>query len=218
MIILKWIIVTIASLSLIPMAKLVKKMTGDSELSRKFMHTTSQGVILYASLVVFDGTFSSVLVPFAYAVISYFLVWTGILDNCLRRKDGNDNMNSILYVSGAYLLLAQLTLIDYHFKIPFALGALALMIGDSVAALIGKNFGKYSKKFKNGKSVIGSLAFVLSSLLCMFILVTVIGYNVAIWKLVVLSIIGAFMELYSDDFDNILIPITVAFSAYLLLF
>ena len=217
--ILKYLLMIPSLLCVVPICNLVNKFTGDKELARKTGHTLEHFILLFGCIVIFEGTVHSVFLPFLYSIVATILMHLKVKQlDFLERDNGNTNRCCTLFAGGAFMLLSILTLIDTRFKVPFILGVFALNFGDSAAALIGKRFGKYSMKFKNGKSAIGSLAFIIATFISINILMLCIGFEVVLWKLLVLSIVGAFMEFFSDDLDNFLIPITVGFLAFVLLF
>lgn len=87
-------------------------------------------------------------------------------------------------------------------------------VGDALAALIGKKFGKHKIKLKiadGKKSVEGSLAMFVSSAVSVFIVLTLRG-GLAVWESLVISVAAAvvcmFVELISKGgFDTVSCPV-----------
>lgn len=137
-----------------------------------------------------------------------------------------------------------------HASLPYALGlcitigfyppevaiisVLALTVGDPIAAFVGGKWGK--RRFKNGKSIEGSIAGVSGSFLAGLIACIIITYLqdtknlLPVWKnglefttllIILLSSISAFIfELISTDGffdDNLTIPVGSGFVATVLL-
>lgn len=122
--------------------------------------------------------------------------------------------SSKLVLSQIYLLLGlsyPLWISDYdQFNIAQLSGLLTVGIADSFASLIGSRFGKY-KLFGTRKSIEGSLAFIWSQLIVFFVL---IYYNLVTlneWPnliLIVMSILlTCFVEAFTTDNDNLILPI-----------
>ncbi|ACJ17204.1 Hypothetical integral membrane protein [Thermococcus onnurineus NA1] len=105
-------------------------------------------------------------------------------------------------------------IVVYFFPEEIAIGAIAVAtIGDALAAIIGKSFGRH--RFKNGKSVEGSLAYFISGLLILWPLV---GLPLAVLG----SLAGMLAEFYNlppdDNFSNQLAIATVLYLADILVF
>ncbi|MBO8175168.1 MAG: phosphatidate cytidylyltransferase [Thermococcus sp.] len=105
-----------------------------------------------------------------------------------------------------YFALAALIIV-YFFPEDIAIGSIAVAtLGDAIAAIIGKPFGKH--RFKNGKSIEGSLAYFVTALL---ILIPLIDIPHAI----VGALAGTLAEFYElppdDNFSN---QLAVAITLY----
>ena len=88
----------------------------------------------------------------------------------------------------------------------FSMGILSLACGDGVASVVGKIFGKTPSPFGIAKTVEGSIA-------C-FIAIFFVGffYLDSTISALILATIGMIVEMFpTKDFDNILIPIIIAF-------
>ncbi len=91
-------------------------------------------------------------------------------------------------------------------------------LGDAMAAIIGKRFGKH--RFKNGKSLEGSAAFFITSFLVLFFVLPLdYRFIFVLVGALIGSLIGAFVELYNvppnDNFSN---QIFISLALYLLSF
>ena len=84
-----------------------------------------------------------------------------------------------------------------------------LAFGDPIASAIGYRWGRY--RFKNGKSLVGSLAFLLASWTVLTIyLATFAAMPVPEWLLLaaVMGLAGAMVEVLVDKIDdNFTIPV-----------
>ena len=111
-----------------------------------------------------------------------------------------------------YFAAASFTVV-YFFSEEIAVGAITVAtVGDALAAIIGKSFGRH--RFKNGKSLEGSLAYFISGLLILWPLV---GLPIA----VIGSLAGMLAEFYNlppdDNFSNQLAVATAIYLAGLLI-
>jgi len=106
-----------------------------------------------------------------------------------------------------YFTIAAL-LVIYLFPREVAIGSISVAtLGDAMAAIIGKSYGRH--RFKNGKSVEGSLAYFITGLL---ILTPLVGLKMALLA----SLVGMIVEFYGlppdDNFSN---QLAIAITLYL---
>jgi phytol kinase len=95
----------------------------------------------------------------------------------------------------------------------FTAGILYLALGDSVAALIGKPFGKHRYKiFGNKKSLEGSIAFMIVAMAITYWVIYIAPSHLhAAWPIIVwLPLLGAVVEaVLPFGLDNLLLPIVI---------
>ena len=135
-----------------------------------------------------------------------------------RAKTGVDTC--VVFALGCILCVPDWSLLPWvdlgcTLIVACGLGIFALSFGDGFAALIGKRYGKYTPKLYANKSVAGTLACVLFAFLGMALVSLMMGHVVAAWKLLVLGVLAAVLEIFSGDWDNIAIPIPVMIVGYL---
>jgi len=192
------------------------------ELVRKLIHLTSLSIpIIYyfipkaVALVILGCItgFAIVLDLSRYFSPQIGKVFYKIFGFLLRRHEVDakkKNLNGATYV----LLSATLGVLIFP-KMIFITAFSILIIGDSMAALIGRKYGRH--KFM-AKSFEGTLAFFISS--CIVILFTPkIGYFSEEFIIgFVVAFIGAITENISFRYidDNLSIPIVVGFTMWLL--
>lgn len=113
------------------------------------------------------------------------------------------------YISSNWFLLGCFLSVLLFPKEVAMLGITVLIFGDAFAALIGMRFGKH--KFKNGKSLEGTLGFTAVSLLFLAGFALVLDFSRAFtWAAAVAVPIVAVAEIYSKELkmdDNLLIPL-----------
>ena len=95
-------------------------------------------------------------------------------------------------------------------------GTLMLGVGDPVASIVGKKWGK--RKIAGGKSLEGTLGFFLSSALTLFILFSLVTPHITLGTRILISAVialgGALTELFTGRIeDNFSIPLAGGFFA-----
>ena len=192
------------------------------ELVRKLIHLTSLLIpIVYyfiskTSAAIILGSLSFIAVTLDLA--RYFSPEVGkvfykIFGFLLRRHEVDEKKKNL---NGAtYVLLSGLIGILIFPKIIFITAFAILIIGDIMAALIGRKFGKH--KFL-AKSLEGTLAFFLSS--CIVVIFTPkVGY---FYEEIIIGFIAAFIGAITENIsfgfvdDNLSIPLIVGFSMWIL--
>lgn len=120
-----------------------------------------------------------------------------------KRKEVKSLTGSPFFLGGCFLTLLL-------FEPEYAIGGIIyLSIGDMCAVIVGKNFGKI-KIFK--KTLEGSIAFVVSTILIMMLLNFYGILNLSIIGIITGSFICTFVELLPVRIDdNLTIPIAGAF-------
>jgi len=124
----------------------------------------------------------------------------GEIDTIAREHEKKSIGAHIYFALAAFIIV-------YFFPKDIAIGSIAVAtLGDAIAAIIGKPFGKH--RFKNGKSLEGSLAFFMTSLLILSILMD-------IPHAVIGALAGTLAEFYElppdDNFSN---QLSVALTLY----
>ncbi|MBN2800061.1 MAG: hypothetical protein JXX28_13030 [Deltaproteobacteria bacterium] len=103
---------------------------------------------------------------------------------------------------------------------PGVLGLVALSVGDPAAAIIGRRFGR--TRLRSGRSLEGTLAFVVAALLLAVPWVVFLRPEIALLPGLVATlgavVVGAVVELFADRVDdNLAIPVSTAWTAALIL-
>lgn len=209
---------------------MAKSIELDFEIKRKLFHLSSLVVpffyLLLSQLVMLPRLTMIIVLVIVTAVILYVDISRHYN---LKVKDAVDNIFSVIMrqreLSGTFALSGMsyffmgTLLVVALFPRGLAITAmLVLILADTVAALVGM---KYGEKLKNGKSWMGSVAFmsvsVLVSILCYF----TIGYATTFLVILLSSAFTTAAEFYACSWrvnDNILIPLIYAFSTFILSF
>ena len=192
------------------------------ELVRKLIHLTSLLIpIVYyfisktsAAIILGSLSFFAITLDLArYFSPEVGKVFYKIFGFLLRRHEVDEKKKNL---NGAtYVLLSGLIGILIFPKIIFITAFAILIVGDIMAALIGRKFGKH--KFL-AKSLEGTLAFFLSS--CIVVIFTPkVGY---FYEEIIIGFIAAFIGAITENIsfgfvdDNLSIPLIVGFSMWIL--
>ncbi|AAL81284.1 phosphatidate cytidylyltransferase [Pyrococcus furiosus DSM 3638] len=121
----------------------------------------------------------------------------------IAREHEKRGIGAHIYFAAASLIIVLL------FPREVAIGSIAVAtLGDAVAAIVGKSFGNH--RFKNGKSIEGSLSHFIVGLLILFPLV---GFKIAI----IGAFVGTLAEFYEvPPDDNFSSQLIIAITLYLL--
>ncbi|NJF25198.1 diacylglycerol/polyprenol kinase family protein [Thermococcus sp. Bubb.Bath] len=197
------------------------------ELRRKALHLT--GLTIPAFYIAFGGEFTLTFVAISFSlfvVLEPFRIIEGFRDKIkLRLRLINPDMVAGVEMlerqvhtiersheregvaAHIYFALASLIVI-YFFDRNIAVAAITVAtLGDAMAAIIGVRFGRH--RFKNGKSLEGSLAYFITAF---FVIYPLLGPVMAL----IGALTGALTEFYElppdDNFSN---QVCVALALYL---
>ena len=180
------------------------------EIPRKFSHIMACLITLPMIYHAFKGTIH-VLLSSLFVIITVIVMYkTGYFEKNTKRESSEDNLQAGALMFGGFVFNFIISYFVPEYSMGVLLGVLTLGLGDPAACFIGKAFGKH--KFHNNKSVEGFIGFILIAAIGMFLFT-----HITIWKLLILSTVGAIAELYSGDKDNLLIQLAVALMAFIIL-
>ena len=180
------------------------------EIPRKFGHLELCYITIPMVYFSFNGTIHMIMYPILGLVIALILKCTGLLKKLVERNnEEDDNLGSTSCLIIGFLIN---TIIAYFFPayaIPMML-AVMTTTGDVSACIVGKLYGKH--KIYKKKTLEGCLAFIALAFVSMYIF-----SGLAVWKLLIIAIVGAVVELYSDKYDNLIGQLVTAFVAFIIL-
>jgi phytol kinase len=183
-----------------------------THVSRKIFHIAISNWWLIA-MMFFDDVIYAAIIPMIFLILNIASYDMGILS---EMDSSTDQGLGVIYYP-----LSLLILVIFSFgiiKAPY-IGLIGIMIlgyGDGFAALIGKWFGK--KKTILLKTVIGSLAMFLISMIITIIITIVYNTPNQLWMILIIPALATLLELYgTKGVDNLSIPIITSFVFFLLL-
>lgn len=201
------------------MKKTLKKRS-DLHLARKFWHMIP-GLII--SLIIFFEPINLFLFTLILGVSGLMVGFFEILRlrndqvNLLAIKTAKIVMRKeeLREISGTpYYLLSSFIVLLFFPKEIAILSILYLAIGDPIASIFGIKFGKDSYRFKNGKSVVGTIASVSFCMVITLFLGLFFNWNTS--QLYTISLFGGLAGGLSETFniedinDNFTIPLISA--------
>ena len=155
---------------------------------------------------VFDNRVHTVIIPVTFVFINLMAMKKQIIPGMYREK--NDTYGTVLYA----ISLALMNLVAYindSFVLPAGMGIFALSFGDGFAAINGRLNSKYNASIKKGKSLFGTVACFIFSLVGIWIVCFLVGSDLSILLMLLLAAISTIMELIGGKIDNLLVPLGV---------
>jgi dolichol kinase len=155
-------------------------------------------------IILLPITITFIFLDFSRHYISFIgKTYSFLFDRVTRNIEKQKNN-----ITGATYYLVGCLFTIYFFKdVSIIMSSLLIMsISDSVAALIGRSYGR--TEIYKGKTLEGSFSFLLSTI----IILSIFSVNLNLYAVVFISIIIMFVELFSSDRinDNLTIPICSA--------
>ncbi len=185
-----------------------------AEIARKTIHLSSLW-IPFAYLYLSKSIMLQILIPLSLLALSIDLsrrIFPKI--NRLVARFFNEIMRSeekeLASLSGATYMLISASITIAAFNQESAILALTiLMVSDSLAALVGRRFGKVRIV---GKSLEGSLSFAISAVMIYYFFIQVYGFHLPQEKTFLAIIVGTLVELFAKKVfldDNLAIPLSI---------
>lgn len=191
---------------MILLATLIQKLFKlSNEFSRKIIHI-AVGNWIFIALYYFEDWYIAIIGPLAFILIN-FLSYKFTIFKAMELEEKNPG--TIYYP----ISLAVCTLLTYSRQpliiLPY-LGIMAMTWGDGMAAVIGKKWPL--KQIRPGKSVGGSTAFFIFTLIVSLVYLFIEAGNLSLTIVFVFALgtafIGGMIELFSPkDLDNLTVPI-----------
>ena len=179
------------------------------ELPRKVGHMLVCFITYPMIYFSFKGTIHTIIFP-ALALLFVLIARPFGLLNLFKREETDDNLDSVIYLITGSLINFTIAYFNPAYLIPSALGVMSLGLGDPMACFVGKSVGKH--KIYKRKTLEGTIGFIIGATIAMYIF-----SGLTLWKLLIVAICSAIVELYSDKYDNALIQIVCALVAFLII-
>lgn len=200
--------------AVIGLATLLQKkgILGD-EGARKFIHIGVSNWWILAMLA-FDDVWLASIPPLTFILLNYISYKSNLLK--AMERGGKGNLGTV-YFPISLLILVVLSFGLWDAPWIGGLGILILGYGDGFAAIVGTRFGTHKLVF--GKSLEGTLAMFVSSLVVAVLLMWIVSAPLPIWTAFLFAITASAVELLTPKgFDNLTVPLFVSGFAYFLTF
>ena len=158
----------------------------------------------------FKGTIHMIIYPMLGLLSVFIMYRTGLLQKLVERKNKEDNnLGSTSCLIIGFMINGVISYFNPAYTMPMMLAVMSTT-GDVAACFVGKLFGKH--KIYKKKSLEGFLAYIVLAVVSMYIF-----SGISIYYLLPIGIVGAIIELYSDDYDNLVTQLVCALFAFLIL-
>ena len=183
------------------------------ELSRKAVHLSALAVPLCA----YYSLFAAQIILLFFIVFYSFSEWKKVAGKpffaqTLISRMQRDNERNTYAKAPLFLAIGVLLAISLFSWTASLIGIYMAGFCDTLAAMVGKKWGRTKLPFFARKTYAGSLAFLAAALPVSFIFLPPS-------KAIIISVVGAFLEsLPFKDWDNLTVSLVVAFLAEQFLF
>lgn len=183
-----------------------------SEVSRKIIHISIcfTWIIIYKF---FEGSWQSLVMPFSFIIINALSLKYHFFKG--MEREGEKSTPGTVYYAMAITLLFASGLIWPETLIPGGVATFCLSFGDGFAALFGEFFGKRSPKITKSKSLIGSAACFVFSVIGVCIFSAFVPTGLEFYEILIIGLATSVLELVGWGLDNFTISIGVMLLATL---
>lgn len=212
------IIVSLIFIGLIFVAAKVFEKAG-KEASRKFIHIMLSNWWIIA-IIFFDNVFFAALLPAVFIIINYASYKMDII-KVMERDEEDENKNSLgtVYYAISLFILSIITFGPLKNPLIGLCGIAVMGYGDGLAAVIGQSIKSPQFKIRgNTKSVAGSTAMFLVTLMIIAGFLTYSGATYIAIKSILIAILMTIVEAVSiKGTDNISVPLLTSLLAFLMI-
>lgn len=183
-----------------------------AEISRKIIHIS----ICFTWIIIyhfFRGSWQCLVMPISFIIINALSLKYHFFKG--MEREGEKSTPGTVYYAMAITLLFAASLIWEETLIPGGVATFCLSFGDGFAALFGEFFGKKSPKITKTKSLVGSLACAVFSIIGIYILSIFVPVNLEFYEILIIGLATAIFELVGFGLDNFTITIGVMLLATL---
>lgn len=178
-----------------------------SELSRKLIHI----LICFTWLVLyrfFEGSPQILVMPASFVIINAlslkFKFFKGM------EREGEKSTPGTVYYALAITVLMGLSLVFPKTLIPGGIAVFCLSFGDGFAAIFGEFFGDRSPRITKTKSLVGSIACLVFSVVGVYILSLFVNIGLSLPQVLIIGAATTVLELAGLGLDNFTISFGIA--------
>ena len=182
------------------------------EVSRKIIHIS----ICFTWIVIYEffaNSWQCLVMPISFIIINALSLKYHFFKG--MEREGEKSTPGTVYYAIAITLLFASALIWPETLIPGGVATFCLSFGDGFAAIFGEFFGKKSPKITKNKSLVGSLACFVVSVIGIYILSIFVPVSLELYEILIIGLATAVFELVGFGLDNFTITIGVMLLATL---
>lgn len=173
------------------------------ELPRKVVHIMAgMGWIIYK--LFFEGTFHPIIISSSFVIIAILSKYCDFLK---IQKKNNDY--GLIYFTGSMTAMSFISFVFPDAFDAFGIAIICLSVGDGMAAIIGKKFGRTKWNKNLPKTIEGTFGGIFFSFCIITAISVYFQFNLSITGILIITIIAGTVEIISDKFDNIAISAAV---------
>lgn len=183
------------------------------EITRKIIHILAGSGWCILS-VFLKGTIHTVVITCSFIVIAVISSSGKMrLFNFMEREDGG--LGTVYFTISMALMAFVSYLVPSLFE-AYGVGIISLSFGDGMAGLLGNSIKKHNKKLIGEKTLLGTLACIISTVISVTILSRVFNIPLSFLEICFIGFITGILELISGKFDNFIIPFGIMGLTYIL--
>ncbi len=183
-----------------------KKLGLPSELSRKLIHI----LICFTWLVLykfFAGSWQILVMPVSFVIINALSLKYRFFAG--MEREGEKSTPGTVYYALAITILMALSLIFPQTLVPSGVAVFSLSFGDGFAAIAGHYFGKSSIKLTKTKTLVGTAACFVFTMIGIGILACFVPHGLTLWQIGVIALAASALELVGYGLDNFTVTLGV---------
>ena len=122
-------------------------------------------------------------------------------------RTGKDETPGTVYYALSIMIMSIVTLVNEQMIIPCGIGLFCMAFGDGMAGVVGKKAsGIFAKPITKEKSLGGSIACIIFSIVGCELLLLFMGQDPAIARVALIGILCGVLELPGHGLDNLTVP------------
>ena len=183
-----------------------KKLSLPAELSRKLIHV----LICFTWLVLYNffaGSWQILVMPVSFVIINALSMKYRFFAG--MEREGEKSTPGTVYYALAITVLMALSLVFPQTLVPSGVAVFSLSFGDGFAAIAGYYFGKRSLKLTKTKTLVGTSACFIFTLIGIGILSCFVPLGLGFWQVALIALAASVLELVGYGLDNFTVTLGV---------
>ncbi|MBR4865306.1 MAG: hypothetical protein IKU11_01350 [Clostridia bacterium] len=183
----------------------------EGEVTRKIVHIGC-GFSWFIMSRFFGATIHLLIPPLTFVALNYISYKKDTFSG-MERSD-KSSMGTVFYPVSMAILSGYVVFVDDKMLLPYGVALLCLSLGDGLAPIFGK-IQKGNLPLIDGKTLWGTLTVLATSFLVILAMSLLYSVDYTIRDMALAAVFACVLELFGKrGFDNIFIPLGVAFLLY----